>query len=711
MSMMMSSRILDYLQQEHAICLTQQQRQAIETIDGPVLLLAVPGAGKTTVMTARIANMIFCHGISPRQILTITFSKAGSIDMKRRYESLFSSLGQEIPVFCTIHSFCYQVVGTYCQVTGGTAPHLIEAHERTIALREIFQRINGEFLSEDLEEELTSNLSFIKNTMLKQEDVERTGEDAPLETQIKHLWELYQAYSSFKKENGLMDFDDMLGYTLTIFKRYPQILAEYQNRYPYVCVDEAQDTSLLQHTIIRLLVKQSQNLFLVGDEDQSIYRFRGACPEHLLEFSKHYPQAKILKMEENFRSTAEIVQRANQFIAWNKKRYPKQMFTHNEKGIPVELRRMHDFSEQYRAAIDAYLNEPGTTAIIYRNNLSAIPMTDILERNDVDFYIKEHKARFKNNYVVADVLAFFSLSFDKGDFQAFSRIFYKNASALKRNMLYEISTAPLLEQESFFDRMISLCDENQNTGRIRYLSLMIEQLRAMTPTKAMDTILYQLGYLNYLEYTSGTGYSIQAQKLNILISLASRTKTVEEFLNRIDELDEIVAQHARREDGRNARLTLTTVHSAKGLEFDTVVLLDCMDDVFPAHSAVEKWKIGMDDEMEEEARLFYVGCTRARKRLILPYANYSANNPVIPSRFLSRLMEEKPPKQENSSSTPTGLRLYPGLMIEHKNFGSGQVVSVDRERGTFTAFFGKKGTRTLTMAILKSDTVRAAKSK
>ena len=295
-------------------------------------------------------------------------------------------------------------------------------------------------------------------------------------------------------------------------------------------------------------------------------------------------------MEENFRSTAEIVQRANQFIAWNKKRYPKQMFTHNEKGIPVELRRMHDFSEQYRAAIDAYLNEPGTTAIIYRNNLSAIPMVDILERNDVDFYIKEHKARFKNNYVVADVLAFFSLSFDKSDFQAFSRIFYKTASALKRNMLYEISTAPLLEQESFFDRMISLCDENQNTGRIRYLSLMIEQLRAMTPTKAMDTILYQLGYLNYLEYTSGTGYSIQAQKLNILISLASRTKTVEEFLNRIDELDEIVAQHARREDGRNARLTLTTVHSAKGLEFDTVVLLDCMDDVFPAHSAVEKWK-------------------------------------------------------------------------------------------------------------------------
>ena len=700
----MQQTILEYLKEQFHLSFTQQQLQAIETIDGPVLLLAVPGAGKTTVMVSRIASMIYEHGIAPSSILTITFSKAGARDMRRRYEGLFGQLEKETPLFCTIHSFCYQVVGSYCQATGGVAPQLIEARERSMALREIYQRINQEFLSEDLEEELVSNLSFIKNAMLRQEDVEQNekqpAEKRVLETQIKNLWSIYKAYSNFKRDNGLMDFDDMLSYTLTILKKYPQILEYYQDRYPYLCVDEAQDTSKLQHAVIGLLAQKSQNLFLVGDEDQSIYRFRGACPENLLEFPKQYPKAKLLKMEENFRSTGEIVEHANRFISFNKQRYPKNMFTHNERGGPIEVKKLHDFADQYHAAIEAYLAEPDTTAFIYRNNLSAVPIADILDRNDVDFYIKEHKARLKNNYVVSDVLAFFSLSFDPKDFAAFSRIFYKTSSCLKRNMLSRIPQGPLMEGESYFDRMVTLCDENQNTGKIRYISMMVEQLHKMEPVKAMECILYQIGYLGYLEFTSGAGYSMQAQKLNILMSLASRVSTVEQFLDRIDELDEIVVQHAQRPQ---ARLTLTTAHSAKGLEFDTVVLLDCMDDIFPAHSAVEKWKLGMEEEMEEEARLFYVACTRARKRLVLPYANFSANTPAVPSRFLSRLME---PEQKEEQTKADGIRLYPGLMIEHKNFGRGQVVSVNRERGTFTAFFGKNGTRTLTIQILKTDTVR-----
>lgn len=700
----MQQTILEYLKEQFHLSFTQQQLQAIETIDGPVLLLAVPGAGKTTVMVSRIASMIYEHGIAPSSILTITFSKAGARDMRRRYEGLFGQLEKETPLFCTIHSFCYQVVGSYCQATGGVAPQLIEARERSMALREIYQRINQEFLSEDLEEELVSNLSFIKNAMLRQEDVEQNekqpSEKRVLETQIKNLWSIYKAYSNFKRDNGLMDFDDMLSYTLTILKKYPQILEYYQDRYPYLCVDEAQDTSKLQHAVIGLLAQKSQNLFLVGDEDQSIYRFRGACPENLLEFPKQYPKAKLLKMEENFRSTGEIVEHANRFISFNKQRYPKNMFTHNERGGPIEVKKLHDFADQYHAAIEAYLAEPGTTAFIYRNNLSAVPIADILDRNDVDFYIKEHKARLKNNYVVSDVLAFFSLSFDPKDFAAFSRIFYKTSSCLKRNMLSRIPQGPLMEGESYFDRMVTLCDENQNTGKIRYISMMVEQLHKIEPVKAMECILYQIGYLGYLEFTSGAGYSMQAQKLNILMSLASRVSTVEQFLDRIDELDEIVVQHAQRPQ---ARLTLTTAHSAKGLEFDTVVLLDCMDDIFPAHSAVEKWKLGMEEEMEEEARLFYVACTRARKRLVLPYANFSANTPAVPSRFLSRLME---PEQKEEQTKADGIRLYPGLMIEHKNFGRGQVVSVNRERGTFTAFFGKNGTRTLTIQILKTDTVR-----
>lgn len=701
----MNINIFDYLKETANVSLTPQQLQAAQTIEGPVLLLAVPGAGKTTVMVARIANMIFHHQIDPGAILTITFSKAGAMDMRRRYEALFSSLSEkyhrEIPSFSTIHAFCYRVLGSYCKLTGGTAPSLIESRDRTLILRELYGQIAGEFLTEDLEEELLSNLSFIKNAMLREEDVK---EGKCIETQIKHLWEIYRQYSQIKRQNGWMDFDDMLSYTLTIFRKCPEILSHYQQTFRYLCVDEAQDTSKLQYAILYLLTRQTQNLFLVGDEDQSIYRFRGACPENLLEFPKRFPNATVLKMEENFRSTKEIVSHANRFIALNKQRFEKQMFTKNEQGSPIELKVLHDFSDQYHAAIDAYLKETGTTAILYRNNLSAIPMVDILERNDVDFYIREHKARFKQNYVVLDVIAFFALSFDPSDFEAFSRICYKTSGRIRRSMLEQISRAPLLNGETYFDRVIDLCEENQNTGRIRYVSAMIARLRQMHPAKAMDTILHQLGYLDYLEFSSGNAYSMQAQKLGILTSLASRVSTVEQFLDRIDELDEVIAQHTQRTD---SRLTLTTVHSAKGLEFDTVILLDCIDDVFPCHSAIEKYKTGQEEEMEEEARLFYVACTRAKKVLVLPYANYSGNNPALPSRFFSRLLED--PQKDSSGEADVGnIRLYPGLMIEHKNFGRGQVVGVDRKKGVFTVFFGKNGTRTLTMAILKSDTIKKA---
>ena len=695
----MTQEIAAYLQERFGIRLTEQQHRAVQTVQGPVLLLAVPGAGKTTVMVARIAHMIHRCGIDPRCILTITFSKAGALDMRRRFELLFGELSGQIPQFCTIHAFCYQVVGSYCRLTGGTAPKLIEAAERHAALRELYQQINGEFLSEDLEEELVSNLSFIKNAMLTRQQAE---DPKVLETQIRQLWKLYQQYSVWKREHSRMDFDDMLGYTLTIFKKYPDILARYRQRYRYLCVDEAQDTSRLQYAVIDLLAKGEENLFLVGDEDQSIYRFRGACPQYLLEFPKKYPRATLLKMEENFRSSGEIVAHANRFIALNRERYPKQMFTKNPRGTPIEQVALHDLSDQYRIAIEAYLTEPGTTAIIYRNNLSAVPMADILDRNDVDFYIREHRTRLSHHYVVTDILAFFALSFDKNDFEAFSRIFYKTSSCLKRNMLPRIPTGPLLPGESYFDRMVELCDDNQNTGRIRYIAVMIDRLRTLSPQKALDCILHQIGYEDYLEYVSGAGYSLQAQKLSILASLALRTRTVEEFLDRIDELDQVIAQHAERS---GARLTLTTAHAAKGLEFDTVVLLDCLEDVFPAHSAVEKYKLEMCEEMEEEARLFYVACTRARRRLVLPCANFSADHPVVPSRFLDRLLH--PQETPNSvASGPGKLQLYPGLKIEHKNFGRGQVMSVDRTRGVFTAFFGKNGTRTLTMAILKSDTIR-----
>ena len=408
---------------------------------------------------------------------------------------------------------------------------------------------------------------------------------------------------------------------LTILKKYPQILEYYQDRYPYLCVDEAQDTSKLQHAVIGLLAQKKPESFPGGGRGPEHLPLSGGLPGKPAGISKTVSKSKAAEDGGKFfAAPGRLWSTPNRFISFNKQRYPKNMFTHNERGGPIEVKKLHDFSDQYHAAIEAYLAEAGTTAFIYRNNLSAVPIADILDRNDVDFYIKEHKARLKNNYVVSDVLAFFSLSFDSKDFAAFSRIFYKTSSCLKRNMLSRIPQGPLMEGESYFDRMVTLCDENQNTGKIRYISMMVEQLHKMDPVKAMECILYQIGYLGYLEFTSGAGYSMQAQKLNILMApcLPGEHRRAVSGSNRRAGRDCSAARPAPA----GAQLTLTTAHSAKGLEFDTVVLLDCMDDIFPAHSAVEKWKLGMEEEMEEEARLFYVACTRARKRLVLPYAEF-----------------------------------------------------------------------------------------
>lgn len=689
--------VFQYLQQEQNIKLTTQQKQAISRIHGPVLLLAVPGAGKTTVMVARIANMIFAEGISPKKLLTITFSKASAGDMAARYQKLFGQLHLEkelpFPAFSTIHAFCYRVIRNYGENRQTKVFDIITPRQKSDILRLLYHKINGEFLTEDVEEEMTSCFSYIQNRMLPKE---RLNE---LESSLANLWELYEGYRDAKRENGVMDFDDMLTYARTAFRKYPSLLEYYRRRYPYICVDEAQDTSLLQHDIIRLLSAPQHNLFLVGDEDQSIYRFRGASPETLLNFEHDFPGAQVLKMEENFRSVKQIVERTNLFIAENKERYPKNMFTNNGTGKGIEVPKLSDLSEQYRCVVQAALEESGTVAAIFRNNFSAVPLADVLERNGIDFYIKDQKSKVTGNYVVKDIQAFFALSYDANDFESFQRIFYKTGSYLRRGLLKKMNTNPLHQGETWFDRILDVVDDNVNTGKVRFTATLIEKLKAMNPSKALDTIYQSLGYQGFVEFLSGGSYSIQANKMSALKNLASRTADVESFLKRVAEMDQIMEEHSQRKD---SRITLTTAHSAKGLEFDTVVILDATEYIFPAHSAIESLREGSIKEMEEEARLFYVACTRARNHLIIPTATVSEQAQVLPSRFIPRLIKDKEPIPVKTAQEEN-LNLHTGMYLEHNTFGEGQVMSVNRERGTFQVFFRKFGSRTLSIDIVSKQ--------
>lgn len=689
--------IPDYLYQNYGIKLHKQQKEALDAVSGPVLLLAVPGAGKTTVMVARIAHMIANCGIAPEEILTITFSKAGAADMKQRYEHLFSPFSWTVPQFSTIHSFCYRVLRSYCRLTGGQLPELLEnlsgAEGRSAILRDLYRTINRDFLSEDLEEELLSHLSLIKNSMLTQEEVKE------LECDIPRLWELYEGYNAVKRQRNLMDFDDMLGYAYTALRKFPQLLDSYRQKYPYLCVDEAQDTSRLQHEIIRLLAAPRNNLFMVGDEDQSIYRFRGAHPQTLLDFPKLYPGAKILKMEENFRSSKHIVDRAAIFIAQNQNRYEKTMRTAASAGLPIETPQLHDMSEEYQLVAKIARETDGSCAVIYRNNFSAIPLVDLLQRQGIDFYIRDQKSSFRNHAVVSDILNFFALSKDSSDLKAFSRIFYKTNAFLKRSLLQDMDTSPLAAGESWFDRISEKSDREYSSSRAHIVDLTIRGLYQMKPQRALDVIIESLGYRDYMEYSFGGSFVNQLQKLTALRHLAGRCQSVERLLDRLEELDSLISEHSQN---KACSLTLTTAHASKGLEFDTVILLDAVDDIFPAHSAIDKEKQDQHDDIEEEARLFYVACTRARKRLIIPRSNFSSDQPVEPSRFIDRLLHD--PIKAVSGTGGSGL--FPGMKILHPSFGEGQVMSLDRDGGKAVCFFKGAGTRTLSTEFLLSGKVR-----
>ncbi|MBQ9746761.1 MAG: ATP-dependent helicase, partial [Clostridia bacterium] len=300
------------------IQLNEQQLAAVKAVDGHVLLLAVPGSGKTTVLITRLGYMVYCLGIEPRSILTMTYTVAATHEMRERFCSVFGEEMREALEFRTINGVCAKIIASYEQLTRGRAFTLVtDEKELSTALSAIYKECTGEFPTESDIKGVRTMITYAKNMLLSAEEVEGMDEEGLPFSKI------YQKYNSMLKAQKLMDYDDQMVYAHKILRMYPEILERVAKRYRYICVDEAQDTSKIQHAIISLLAKNSGNLFMVGDEDQSIYGFRAAYPQALLAFEAEHTGAKVLKMEENFRSGTKIVEAADRFIGKNTLRHPK----------------------------------------------------------------------------------------------------------------------------------------------------------------------------------------------------------------------------------------------------------------------------------------------------------------------------------------------------------------------------------------------------
>lgn len=673
-------------QQELGVELNKIQRKAVERTEGPLLLLACPGSGKTTTMIMRIGYLIEEKGVSPQRIKAITFSKASAVDMSDRYKRFFPKLA---PVdFSTIHSLAFQITRDYFS---GSRYIMIEGSEssglhKKKLLREMYQTEIGEPITEDQLDELTSFISFVKNKMTPRDQW------AKLKPPFDGAVEITKTYEAFKENYDvrLVDFDDMLSLANEALEKDPVLLAKYQNRWDYIMTDESQDTSMVQHAIVEKLVARHNNLCVVADDDQSIYTWRAAEPTYLLKFKTVYPDAYIMKMERNYRSSKNIVDAANLFIKTNKKRHDKNMFTKQPEGKPIVLKRLANDEAQLKYLMKELKELPdfGEVAILYRNNSSSTLLMSELDRHGIPFYMKDADNRFFSHWIVEDMLNFMRFALKPERVDIYAKIASKTNAYWSGSQLRFLSRMKPTKTHALdeINRSVTLKDY-----QIKILNEQKEwfaALNGMKPLKVIRTIRGEMGYDQMLS-SRAEKFGMRLQYLEqILITLeqiAEPLDSMMEFAKRLKELEQ-VTQQAKAEK-TDDMLTLSTFHSSKGLEFERVYMIDLVEGIIPTEEDTEN-----PDTLEEARRLFYVGMTRAKKHLeLISYDSESrfANEVreiIIPDkeRVRSSRQVTRTPIKVNVPENPNAVQqddeLLEGVKVRHRVFGAGEIVERDHER-------------------------------
>lgn len=608
--------------------LNEQQKEAVQSVEGPVLLLAVPGSGKTTVLVTRLGYMIYVKGIAPEKILTVTYTVAATEDMAARFASQFGTDIADRLTFKTINGICAGIIHTYGRKTGRT-PFALLNDEKVIAdtLAKIYQKTERTYATESDLQTVRTLITYIKNSMLTDAEIRELDKTADMKISA-----IYKEYNTWLREQKLMDYDDQMVYAYTMLQRFPELLRLYQDKFPYLCVDEAQDTSKIQHAIIALLASKTENLFMVGDEDQSIYGFRAAYPEALLSFEKNHPGAKVLLMEENFRSGAGIVKAADTFIQKNTLRHKKHMRATKDgeevvKEIAVKTR---DDQYRYLAAVaencaaaradrvggrsdNGTADVAHTVAVLYRDHECALPLIDLLERKEIPYRMRNAEISFFTHRTVLNIM---KLAMHPKDAETFLQVYYKINTYIRKEDALQIARISETQDISVWNAAVRYHGLSDYTmSSVQNTRMHMQQLLTERGDKAVKRILYYMGYQEYLERCG-----LKADKIEILQILGSREDSMAGLLQRLRELQDILT---RKETDYSCNFILSTIHASKGLEYDTVYLMDVTDGILPAQmisSSLNMYgdgKISAEERKtyEEERRLFYVGATRAKFEL------------------------------------------------------------------------------------------------
>ncbi|WP_292144507.1 ATP-dependent helicase [Butyrivibrio sp.] len=676
--------------ENYASKLNAQQLEAVKTVEGPVLLLAVPGSGKTTVLVHRLGYMLMVKEIPPENILTLTYTVAATRDMAERFVKVFGEDAARNLEFRTINGICAKIISHYARLIGKTSFELITDEKISgKILTDIYVKVMNDYPTESDIKAVRTLITYCKNMCLDKEDIEKLGKDEGLE-----LLKIYEAYNRELKARSLMDYDDQMIYAYRMLKSSPDLLKFYREKYRYICVDEAQDTSKIQHMIIALLAGESGNLFMVGDEDQSIYGFRAAYPEALLHFEKEHVGAKVLVMDKNYRSNAKIVETADKFIQKNFNRHKKHMTAIRDEGADISYVTLNSRESQYSFLLDIARNISVQTAVLYRDNECILPLVDILERENVDYRIKSSDMAFFSHRVVVDVENMLKFALSPMDPELFLKIYFKFQTFLRKQDALLMCDIADRRHCGILDAVEEIDINKRILGNVRSLRTHFMHMAQETPAKAIGRIQKFMGYGEYLKDNN-----IDDNKLFTLKMLAKNESTIAGFLERLEELKNTLTQ---KKENYKSKLILSTIHSSKGLEYDTVILMDVVNGVFPG-KIIKSFATATPEEKrenEEERRIFYVGVTRAKDKLIIfkykdkpsvfvgelcpkeKWGNEEQEVPVKKSKKKVGNELKKPISYLKQKKAPLSIENVPsnlviGDRVAQTKYGAGTIIDVD----------------------------------
>lgn len=643
--------------------LNENQMSAVNHFQGPMMVLAGPGSGKTMVITHRTKKLIEEHGVSPNKIAVITFTKAAGDEMKSRFHSLLQrDERKRFPTFFgTFHSFYFKILR---RSFGYSLDQLLMEEEKRSLFKQII--LSNQISYEDEQEfieNLESEISYMKNEMIQLTHYHSRNFSGDV------FHKIFKTYEAYKRKKRKIDFDDMLLFCYTGLSRNETVLSYWQNQYEYYLIDEFQDINRVQYETIKLLTKPKNNLFIVGDDDQSIYQFRGARPEFLLYFPKDFIGTESVTLSRNYRSTREIINRSNLLIRHNEIRYDKTIQEQTEKrGEEPKVVAAEDIEDEAHRVCDQIKKEYSRgipyeeMCVLYRTHIQSRALVDMLYNMNIPFNLRDQVPSIYHHWIAKDILAYFRLSLDETDYESMNRILNKPKRYMKRSIIQE---AKKKFSRTFDGIYASRGLQKWQKERIEEFQYHLQILRKKAPYEGIQYIRKRIGYDGYIqEYAAFRKISTKGlyEVLQEIQESAKGYESIMQWLSHIEEILEDMKQKKKKPNQSNQEgVSLSTFHGVKGLEFFMVWIISAVEGVIPHEKSNEVLDI------EEERRLFYVGMTRAKEKLTIFTVKTRYEKDTMPSRFIQEM---------NQSLCREDIQK--GTVIKHEKFGVGVIQKVNQ---------------------------------